>query len=249
MFSRVGRRFTQKRETLNPKIQGLFLNNQGEPALFKLTEILIISLFLISSVEETEASASSKIDYPFLRDIICDDVETPGEPYPNFSVGKIVKQKGGLPWGRCQLKYWTAVRVGFSLSRNPGDLFRESVNKEFSLKILKHCGRELRKRNYPETVKTVSHCYGSGYLRRYPKSAYSKTVTGFYNQKSFQRLAKMNLDILASSRTNFVHSLRIAYHRSYFAKIPDSTFKGIIRRIKLFIATYEIREVKELWEI
>ena len=216
--------------------------------MFKLTEILIISLLLFSSVEETEASVS-KIDYPFLRDIICNDVETPGEDYPNFSVGKIVKQTGGLPWGRCQLKYWTAVRVGFSLSRNPGDLFKESVNKEFSLKILKFCGKELRRKKYPETVKTVSHCYGSGYYRKHPKSAYSKTVTGLYNKQSFERSVQKKVDILNNSRTNFVHSLRIAYNGSYFFKIPDTTFKEIIRRIKLFIATYEIREVKQLWEI
>ncbi|KKN40804.1 hypothetical protein LCGC14_0729460 [marine sediment metagenome] len=216
--------------------------------MIELLKITALAILLFFSIEK-EPTARAEIDYPFLRDIICDEVETPGEPIPDFSVGKVRNQKGGLPWGRCQIKYWTAVREGFSISRNPGDLFKKSVNKEYSLKILKGCSRDLLRRDYPITVRTVSHCYGSGYYRRHPKSGYSKTVTGFYNQSFFERQVKIRNQILQMSRTNFFAAIRILNSEPFSPKERYSYLKDIIRRIKIFLEKYSIEKNELLWEI
>ena len=215
--------------------------------MFNLIQISILLILLTSFPDKL--ISRTKIDYPFLRDIICDDIETPGEPYPDFSVGKVTKQRGGLPWGRCQVKYWTAVRNGFSISRNPGDLFNENTNREFSLKVLKSCKRGLIKRKLPETVRTVSHCYGSGYYKRHPRSAYSKDANRIYRRRFLQRKRDQRAQILQLSRINYLAAIKVAYKGFEFAREKEIPFKWIIRKIKLFIATHEIREVNYLWEI
>ncbi len=212
-----------------------------------LFRVFFIS-FLILSSRETDANSKTKIDYPFLRDIICDYVETPGEKYPDYAVGKIVSQTGGLPWGRCQIKYWTAVRAGFSTARNPGDLFREDVNREFSLRILLMCEKDLLRNKISPTIRRIAHCYGSGPLRRYPKSGYSKTVKAFYNQKMAELLIEQRKQIMESARTNYTLAIRSAYKNFEFAIPPDSFLRAWGRGVRLFLANHDIRDNNFLWE-
>lgn len=206
-----------------------------------LAKTITLLILIIFSLTTTGTRINAKIDYPFLRDIICDEVETPGEKNPDFAVGKIVNQTGGLPWGRCQIKYWTAVRAGFSTERNPGDLFKESISREFSLKVLKMYGRDLVRRGIPETVRTVSHYYGSGYRRRYPKSAYSRTVVALYNQRMFERRAKERTQVIEFSQTNYTLATYTAYGSFGSAKTPRTFLGVLIKEIRLFFINHSVR--------
>ena len=149
---------------------------------------LVLSLYLCSGVSGTAAKTSEredeKINYLLLRNVIC-SLETQGMKNPDFAVGTITRQTGGLPWGRCQLKYWTAVNAGFSLSRNPGDLFLEEVNREFALRIILKCAKDLKRKKLRISIESISHCYSSGRKNGNPNSPYTKTIRTLYSQEKF----------------------------------------------------------------
>lgn len=150
--------------------------------------MLTTGLFIISLVSltgQTTLFTEPNIDYRLLRDVTC-RMETQGIAKPDFAVGTVTSQTGGLPWGRCQLKYWSAVGVGFSKDRNPGDLFKEETNREFSLKIYLGCKVRLHKKNISVTIKRLAHCYGSGRISWKANSAYAKSVQGLYANANFK---------------------------------------------------------------
>ena len=73
----------------------------------------------------------------------------------------------GSAWGRCQVKYWSAVAFGgFDdqlletgvPSRNPGDLFDDRVNVHTAGRILNLCRRVNGKRS----TRLLVYCYGAG---------------------------------------------------------------------------------------
>lgn len=150
--------------------------------------MLTAGLFIISLVsltEQTTVSTQPNINYRLLRDVTC-GMETQGYAKPDWTVGEVVDQTGGLPWGRCQIKYWSAVKVGFSKNRNPGDLFEKEINREYSLRVYLDCKVRLHKRDIPVTIKRLAHCYGSGRISWSAKSAYAKSVQGLYANANFK---------------------------------------------------------------
>ncbi len=150
------------------------------------TIILLGLSFILSAVitNPTHTKSGADIDYYLLRDVIC-KYETQGIKYPDNAVSKTRfrstdrKIVGGA-WGRCQIMLESAYTVGYSKRRSPGDLFKRIVNKEFALKILHHCERRLIARNINPTVMGLTHCYGTGFIARNPRSNYAKQVTLLY---------------------------------------------------------------------
>ena len=141
--------------------------------------LFLLNIFLLFySFETTESHTRN--DLKLLRDIIC-AWETRGQKYPNNAISRrFVRESDkkivGGAWGICQVTYDTALLVGFTLARSPGDLFLEEVNKKFSLKIIKRCRRLLTLNSIFPTVQRIAHCYGTGFITAYPKSMYAKNI-------------------------------------------------------------------------
>ncbi len=132
----------------------------------------------------THTKTKADLDFHLLRNVIC-KYETRNQLYPDFAVSRTRIRKRdnkivGGAWGRCQIMLETARLVGFSKKRSPGDLFKRSINEEFALKILKRCEVLLRTKRISPNIWNISHCYGTGFLEKEPKSQYAKHVTYLY---------------------------------------------------------------------
>lgn len=196
--------------------------------------------FVVLTVTATIATIATaitdpKINFKLLRDEIC-AFETQGIKNPDFAVGLIVKQRGGLPWGRCQIKYWTAVKEGFSINRNPGDLFLEHVSKEFSLKILKGCAKDIRRKGIIPTVRRVSECYGAGTIRRVPKSWYSKSIRVRYSTALHKLNHNQLMQIREWSQTTYTLAVIVEHSKRQWVAPTDTIFDVFFRPIRLFLA-------------
>ncbi len=88
--------------------------------------------------------------------------ETQAHPRAEFAVNL-----DGSAWGRCQVKYWSAVAFGGfddqmletgTPSRNPADLFDDRVNTNTARNILGLC----RRLHGPRPTRLLVYCYGAG---------------------------------------------------------------------------------------
>lgn len=96
-----------------------------------------------------------------LLSVICHE-ETDGHPQPEWAVNQY-----GSAWGRCQVKYWSAVHFGqfdesarrFGIpTRSPAELFDDQVNVETAGNILDGCREMLPN----ATARRLAYCYHSG---------------------------------------------------------------------------------------
>ncbi len=107
--------------------------------------------------------------------------ESGGEPVPAWAVNRY-----GSAWGRCQVKYWSAVHFaefdrrarGGRPTRSPGDLFDEQVNVVTGWQVLNDCRTRL-----PDAgPMRLAYCYCAGpYSAAYTSTdcrLYAKRVSG-----------------------------------------------------------------------
>lgn len=124
-------------------------------------------LFFIAGVSMLAVAAVAPIvallDRPYdpLLDQLCSH-ETMAHRRAEYAVNR-----QGHAWGRCQVKYWSAVAFGgFDdqllqtgiPSRNPGELFDDDVNIETAGRILELC-RQVKGRR---STRLLVYCYGAG---------------------------------------------------------------------------------------
>ena len=99
------------------------------------------------------ALAVWQLDMSILRDAIC-YIETRGKNDPDNAVSP-----DGKAWGRCQIKYWTAIQYGYPRERPAADLFDRDTNITYALVILHGKSKALGR---PSIRQLVSKYGGRG---------------------------------------------------------------------------------------
>lgn len=125
-------------------------------------------------------------EFDELLDQLC-TMESRGSSRPGYAVNL-----DGSAWGRCQVKYWSAIAyTDFDLHyrdtgvpmRSPGELFDRAVNLDVAGQILDLCRRLYGPRN----IRRVIYCYGAGpHSRAYTNRehrVWSKMIATHYAER------------------------------------------------------------------
>ncbi len=124
---------------------------------------------LMSMLIASPAWAVWQLDMSILRDAVC-YIETRGESDPDNAVSP-----DGKAWGRCQIRYWTAIQYGYPRDRSAGNLFDRDTNLTYALIILhgksktlgRHSIRQLISKYGGRGGDVVSDRYIDDVLRTY----------------------------------------------------------------------------------